>query len=107
MKRCPECGYRVKGELRECPLCGVRMLRDPDGNTVRIETHVHQNENCLLPNTGEQETVQARERYRAVMERQLRNAGAGKQSPMPKQFKQLIGIAVVVLLYALLQACSV
>ena len=104
MKRCPECGYRVKSDLRECPLCGVRMLRDPGGNTVRIETHVHENERCLLPNQGEKETD--RQRYRAVMEQQLRRAGVKSQPPKLKQAKQLIGIVVVFLLYALLHACG-
>lgn len=132
MKRCPECGYRVNAEeLRDCPLCGVRMRNDPDGQTVRIETHVHENEECLLPNASEeeaareryksvmeqqlrdagvkptQEQIDARRRYKAIMEQQLRKAGIKQQPAMPKQLKQLIGIAVVLIIYALLGSCSV
>ena len=104
MKRCPECGYRVKAdELRDCPLCGVRMRNDPNGHTVKIETHVHEDEKCLLPNTGED----ARERYKAVMEQQLRKASMSqKQPPMPKQLRQLVIGAVLVLIYALLASCT-
>ena len=132
MKRCPECGYRVKAdELRECPLCGVRMRSDPDGQTVRIETHVHEEEDCLLPNASEeeaardryksvmeqqlrdagvmptQEQIDAGKRYKAIMEQQLRRAGVKQQLPMPKQLKQLIGIAIFLIIYALLGSCSV
>ena len=132
MKRCPECGYRVNAEeLRDCPLCGVRMRNDPSGQTVRIETHVHENEECLLPNPTEeaaardryktimeqqlrdagvkptQEQIDARKRYKTIMEQQLRRAGIKQQPAMPKQLKQLIGIAVVLIIYALLGSCSV
>ena len=131
MKRCPECGYRVKAdELRNCPLCGVRMRQDHNGQTVRIATHVHKNEECLLPNTSEEEA--ARERYKSVMERQLydsgvkptqeqldtgkrykiimeqqlRKAGVKKQPPMPKQLRQFVVGAFIVLIYALLASCT-
>ena len=132
MKRCPECGYRVKtDELRDCPLCGVRMRSDPDGHTVRIETHVHEEEECLLPNASEeeaarerynsameqqlrdagvkptQEQINARNRYKSIMAQQLRRAGIEQQPAMPKQLKQLIGLAVVLIIYALLGSCSV
>jgi len=131
MKRCPECGYRVKAdELRDCPLCGVRMRSDPNGQTVRIETHVHENEECLLPNATEeeasreryksvmerqlrdaglkptQEQLDARNRYKAIMEQQLRKAGVKKQAPMPKQLRQFVIGAIFVLIYALLASCT-
>ena len=52
MKRCPDCGFRVKDPtIRICPLCGVRMLRDVAGKN---DTHVHREpgERCMLPNPG-------------------------------------------------------
>lgn len=107
MKRCPDCGFRSKEPLRLCPLCGVRMRDDPNGNTVQMQTHVHKErgEECLLPNTGREDA--ARAHYRRVMEQQLRSAGADSgKVQLPKQAKKLLEIVAVIVLYALLRACT-
>ena len=136
MNRCPDCGFRSKEPLRLCPLCGVRMRDDPNGNTVQMQTHVHKErgEECLLPNTGREdaarahyrrvmeqqlraagepvpepmeEQVKAKNHYRSVMEQQLRSAGADSgKVQLPKQAKKLLEIVAVIVLYALLRACT-
>ena len=62
MKRCPDCGFRVKENLRDCPLCGVRMLRDSDGQNMTHVSHKHgKDETCLLPNPTEEAARNQRE----------------------------------------------
>jgi len=103
MKRCPECGYRVKEDLRDCPLCGVRMLRDPGGNTIKLQTHVHtgEREQCLLPNRTEAEAQKARRTaVHSPLVRQRRNAGNTKGPG------KLAAVIVVILLSVLIRACE-
>ena len=50
MKRCPDCGFRAKEDIRLCPLCGVRMMYDPNGKAVekKLHNHTERGEPCFL-----------------------------------------------------------
>jgi len=111
MKRCPDCGFHSKEELKTCPLCGVRMREDSNWKQPRYTGHVHREkgEECLLPNTGKEQAKQ--ERYRKVMEQQIlrgrkqssRSAGTHRQQSAGKQFA---GIFAALALFALMKACG-
>ena len=80
MRRCPDCGFRVKDpEFRICPLCGVRLREDPDGKTVQYKVHVHEQkgESCMLPNQNKKAADP--QGYRQVMELQRRAAEHAKK----------------------------
>ena len=111
MKRCPDCGFRSKEVLKTCPLCGVRMREDPGLNQTRYTGHVHQEkgEKCLLPNTGKD--ASARAHYQKMMEQQLnrektKKAKSGQSDVQKTKSKQIAGIVVAFILYALLEACG-
>ena len=109
----------MKQDLRDCPLCGVRMRDDPGGRTVKLETHVHEakDETCLLPNATEEEAAKAQ--YRSIMEQQHRaaeekalrtvktpawsNRSRRSQEIGPKKF---VGALVVLAIYVLMKACG-
>ena len=106
MKRCPECGYLVNAEsIRDCPLCGVRMRNDPNGQTVKLQTHVHENETCLLPNPGEKEVKQ--QRNPSAMKEQKRAEDVGKIGPMPEFVRKLLISMGFILLYIFVKGCTV
>ena len=102
MKRCPDCGFRVKApEVRTCPLCGVRMLPDPNGQTVQYRTHVHENKkDCMLPNQTWERTDAP---HHSVKNKP--KARQPKNSEQTNSFKWMLGI-MVINLSAVLKSCS-
>ena len=104
MKRCPDCGFRVKDpEIRTCPLCGVRMLHDPDGQTVQYPTHVHQNKaDCMLPNQDWKKT-DAKPQTRP--EKKIDQLKQPVQATTNSSFKLLMGIAAIIV-FSALKSCS-
>lgn len=104
MRRCPECGYRAKQDLRDCPLCGVRMRTDPDGQTVKLQTHVHeaQGETCLLPNQESKESAAPRYRPKSDHEGRQRTRSGNRRN---ENAKYVVPVVVLVI-YMLLRACS-
>ena len=123
MRRCPDCGFRVKDpEFRTCPLCGVRLHADPDGKTVQYKVHVHEQkgESCMLPNQNRQ--TAEKDRYRRIMEQQHRAVEQAKkedrdwrgdvqlpkwQKPEKTQLSSKTVMAIVfVVLWIMFEACS-
>ena len=99
MRRCPDCGFRVKDpEFRNCPLCGVRMLPDPGGQTVQYKLHEHKqkNESCLLPNQQQRPVVQPK-----------KDAGNPRGNRKTPQVSSKTVMAIVfVVLWTLFEACT-
>jgi len=96
MKRCPECGFRAKEDIRLCPLCGVRMMYDPDGKTVQKKTHKHteRGEVCFLSD-AEQKPV--------IKKKPLAGLSRKEKSKSPSQIAIMV---VIVVLYLLMEACQ-
>ena len=117
MKRCPECGFRVKENIRDCPLCGVRMHLVPDGQTNNYVTHVHsENERCMLPNKNQEAAVQWRREQKVPQPKRNVNTEETRKQVKPPVRKTdtkrsadmgkfWVGL-VVLLFFWLLESCT-
>lgn len=109
MKRCPECGYRVKAqELKRCPLCGSRMVSDGDGTAASIQTHIHEREeDCLLSNQTNQKAAECCQPVKHPTGWKLTEGKSWpKRSNRSGEKNSPVVIAVVLILYVLLRSCG-
>lgn len=106
MKRCPECGFRAKEDIRLCPLCGVRMYYDPNGKTVQKKLHKHteRGEVCFLSDRQTQSGKLQKTEHKSVFGQKLFTGSSG--SAKSKSPSQIAGIVAVVVLYLLMEACA-
>ena len=114
MKRCPDCGYRVKDDLRLCPLCGVRMHYDRDGKTVQKQLHKHtqRGETCMLTNKTESD-VRDRVQYqkvqtkqKSVTEKPKPMGGVSARGRSNTSSSTIIYVLVLIVLSALMKSCA-
>ena len=98
MKRCPECGYRIKADLKKCPLCDGRMVddRNTTGKALHEQSHKAEGGACLLENKPE------KQHSKPVSKE---GVSKGKWSNEAFSPMRLIPILMVVL-FALLQSCT-
>lgn len=109
MKRCPDCGFRVKEDIRDCPLCGVRMLRDSDEQNVTYVSHKHgKDEMCLLPNPTEEAARLHRE---TAKKHTQKKPGVSKNSIMiwldQTKGGKWVTVLILFILYIILNSCEV
>ena len=117
MRRCSDCGFRVNENLRECPLCGVKMHIVPDGQTNNYVTHVHsEKEPCMLPNKNYEAAAQwQREQKAPQLKRKINAEETRKQVKQPVEktdtrrsanmSKFWIGL-IVMLFFWFLESCT-
>ena len=98
MKRCSECGYRVKADLKKCPLCDGRMIEDRVMTNESLHTQSHKAEggNCLLEEKPVKPQSGDSSREGVSKGRWANNTFS------PMRFLPI----VIVVLFALLRSCS-
>lgn len=98
MKRCPECGYRVRAELKRCPLCDGRMVEEKTmtGKTLHAQSHKAEGGECLL------EEKPAKQTHKSPSKEGVSKGRWANDAFSPLRFVPI----VIVILFTLLRSCS-
>ena len=98
MKRCPECGYRIKADLKKCPLCDGRMIDDTiiTNQSLHAQSHKAEGGACLLDDQS------AKAHPKPVSREGVSKGRWANSAFSPVRFIPIL----IVIVFTLLRSCS-